>query len=380
MSSHVLGQQGSPGSRRARSATSSARPNHTVSRWAIVSASLSPTVERWPPAGEPARPVSHLAGPDQNAVVAGRDTGDDLLAVPGSLGILDATVNRVLALNPEPPASGTLILVAADHPVTRHGVSAYRPSVTADVFAATGQGVSLGAATARQAGLEVEAVYARPAGPGGDLACADAMTIDDTRSLVDQGKTLGRRIAGRGLVCLGEVGIGNTTVAAALSCALLGLSPDAAVGLGAGADAAMVQRKRDVVTHALARARADHGDDLRDPRVLTAALGGPEIALLTGVTLAAAERRVPVVLDGLVTSIATLLAVRLEPAAQSALVAGQQSRELAHAAVLDELGLEPLLQLRLRSGEGVGACLAAQLLLTALRARQATARVTRGSA
>ena len=81
-------------------------------------------------------------------------------------------------------------------------------------------------------------------------------------------------------------------------------------------------------------------------------------------------------LDGLVTSVAALLAVRLEPAVQSALVAGQRSRELAHAAVLDELGLEPLLQLRLRSGEGVGACLAAQLLLTALRARQATARVS----
>jgi len=107
-----------------------------------------------------------------------------------------------------------------------------------------------------------------------------------------------------------------------------------------------------------------------------AALGGPEVALLTGVTLAAAERRVPVVLDGLVTSVAALLAVRLEPAAQTALIAGQRSRELAHAAVLDELGLEPLLQLRLRSGEGVGACLAAQLLLTALRARQATARVS----
>jgi nicotinate-nucleotide--dimethylbenzimidazole phosphoribosyltransferase len=138
----------------------------------------------------------------------------------------------------------------------------------------------------------------------------------------------------------------------------------------------MIARKRDVVGRALARARAAYGDELRDPRVLMAALGGPEIALLAGVTLAAAERRVPVMLDGLVTSVAALLAVRLEPAVQSALVAGQRSRELAHGAVLRELGLEPLLQLRLRSGEGVGACLAAQLLLTALRARQATARVS----
>jgi nicotinate-nucleotide--dimethylbenzimidazole phosphoribosyltransferase len=140
----------------------------------------------------------------------------------------------------------------------------------------------------------------------------------------------------------------------------------------------MMQRKRSVVGRALTRAGRAHGDRLRDPRVLIAALGGPDIALLTGVTLAAAESRVPVVLDGLVTSVAALLAVRLEPAAQTALVAGQRSRELAHAAVLGELGLEPLLQLRLRSGEGVGACLAAQLLLTAMRARAATVRVNRG--
>jgi nicotinate-nucleotide--dimethylbenzimidazole phosphoribosyltransferase len=332
--------------------------------------------ERWPSAGEPSPPSSHLAGPDQRAVVAGRDTGDDRLTVPGSLGVLDTAVNRVFALNPVPPTGGTLIVAAADHPVTRHGISAFSPSVTADVLAATRDGVSLGAATARQAGLRVETVHAQPAGPVGDLVESDAMRLDDVNRLIEHGQTLGRRLADHGLICLGEVGIGNTTVAAALSCALLDLSPESSVGLGASADAAMIHRKRDVVAHALARARAAHGDDLRDPRVLTAALGGPEVALLTGVTLAAAERRVPVVLDGLVTSIAALLAVRLEPAVQSALIAGQQSRELAHAAVLDDLGLEPLLQLRLRSGEGVGACLAAQLLLTALRARQVTARVS----
>ncbi len=112
------------------------------------------------------------------------------------------------------------------------------------------------------------------------------------------------------------------------------------------------------------------------PRSLLGALGGPEIAFLTGVTLGAAEVGAPVVLDGLVTSVAALLAVRMEPAVQAALVAGQRSRERAHEAVLTELGLEPLLRLRLRSGEGVGACLAAQLLLTALRTRQATTRVS----
>jgi nicotinate-nucleotide--dimethylbenzimidazole phosphoribosyltransferase len=331
--------------------------------------------ERWPDGGAPDRPVSHLAGPAQAAVVAGRDTGDDLLAVPGALGVLDTTANRVLALRADPPRGGTLVVAAADHPVTRHRVSPYPVSVTADVLAATRAGVSLGAATAREAGLAVEVVHVRPSGPAGDLVGADALGLGDVDAMLDQGRALGGRLAAHGLVCLGEVGIGNTTVAAALATALLDLPVDDAVGLGAGADAAMVTRKREVVAAAVIRARAAHGAALTDPRVLLAALGGAEVAFLAGVTLGTAERRRPVVLDGLVTSVAALVAVRLEPAAQATLVAGQRSRERAHEAVLTDLGLEPLLALRLRAGEGVGACLAAQLLLTTLRARRATTRV-----
>lgn len=344
--------------------------------------------ERWPgqsPA-QPAPPPSHLAsGPDQRAVVAARDCGDDLLAVPGALGVLDATVNRVLALRGARqalPAGGghqeraVLVLAAADHPVTRHGVSAYPPSVTGDVFEATRQGVSLGAVTARQCGLSCEAVYARPRGAAGDLVTADALTAADVSALREEGIALASRLAGRhGLIALGEAGIGNTTVAAALCCALLGLEPAEAVGLGADSDAAMLARKRDVVGQALARARGRYAGALTDPWTAAAALGGPEIVLLSGVVLGAARQRVPVVMDGLVTSVAALLAVRAEPAAQAALVAGQRSRERAHQGVLTELGLEPLLDLRLRSGEGVGACLAAQLLDSALRGREQVARV-----
>ena len=331
--------------------------------------------ERWPAGTEPARPVSHLAGPDQSAVVTGRDSGDDLLAVPGSLGVLDSTVNRVLALRPDPPAGGTLVVAAGDHPVTRHGVSAYDPSVTAMVLEATRSGVSIGATTAHQAGLGVLATRAAPAGPAGDLVGSDALTPADVDSLVSEGEEIGDRLAGAGLICLGEVGVGNTTVAAALACLLLDLAPEAAVGMGSSSDSAMVDRKLDVVTRAVSRARSDHGSRARLPRRALAAVGGPEIALLAGVALGGSRRRVPVVLDGLVTSIAALVAVQMEPAVQAALVAGQRSRERAHGRVLTELGLEPLLELRLRSGEGVGACLAAQMLLTALRARAAAARV-----
>ena len=331
--------------------------------------------ERWPSTGAPSAPASHLAGPDQNAVVAARDSGDDLLAAPGSLGVLDATVNRVLALSGDAPKTGTLVLAAADHPVVAHGVSVYSPSVTAEVLAATLAGESLGAVTAASAGLQLSAHHAVAFEEQGDLVHADALTLRDVQALLRQGEQLGRAAAGHGLVCLGEVGIGNTTVAAALCSALLDLDPDRTVGLGTGADATVLSRKRDVVTRSLTRARAEHGAALADPIVAMAALGGPDIALLTGVTLGAAGRGMPVVLDGLVTTLAALLAVRIEPGTQAALVAGQRSRERAHAAVLTDLGLEPLLDLRLRAGEGVGACLAAQLLLTALAARRAAGRV-----
>ena len=331
--------------------------------------------ERWPDDGEPSAPASHLAGPAQAAVVAARDTGDELLAAPEALGVLDRAVNRVLALAGPEPRTGTLVVIGADHPVVAHRISAFAPSVTADVLAATGAGESLGAAAARQAGLEVVARRAVPAGEQGDLLSDDAMTAEATAVLVEEGRVLGRELAASGLVCLGEVGIGNTTVAAALACALLGLTAEDAVGLGSGADAAMLERKRAVVAGALARVRSQRGPVL-DPLTVLAALGGPEFALLAGVTLGAAAAGVPVVLDGLATSVAALVAVRLEPAVQSALVAGHRSRERAHGAVLTELGLEPLLDLRLRAGEGVGACLAAQLLLTGLAVRRTAGRTS----
>jgi nicotinate-nucleotide--dimethylbenzimidazole phosphoribosyltransferase len=332
--------------------------------------------ERWPADGDPAAPVSHLAGPAQAAVVAARDTGDDLLAAPEALGVLDRAVNRALALAGPEPRTGTLVVIGADHPVAAHGVSAYPVSVTADVLAAAGAGESLGAAAARQAGLRVVARRAVAAGGQGDLLTADAMTAGAAVALVEEGRLLGRELASHGLVCLGEVGIGNTTVAAALACALLGLAPDDAVGLGSGADASMLDRKRSVVAGALARARRERGEALADPMTALAVLGGPELAVLAGVVLGAAAAGVPVVLDGLATSLAALVAVRLEPAVQAALVAGHRSRERAHAAVLTELGLEPLLDLRLRAGEGVGACLAAQLLLSALGVRRTTGRTS----
>jgi nicotinate-nucleotide--dimethylbenzimidazole phosphoribosyltransferase len=344
--------------------------------------------DRWPTGGTAApAPRSHLRSPDQHAVVGVRDEADRLLTPPGSLGVLDRAVDRVLALGHPRIEAGSLVFVGADHPVRSYAVSAYEPSVTAEVMAAAVADEACGVVAARTAGLRTYvvdagvgtsrvpgAIAARPQDVRGDLVTADALTAGDAESLVELGRALGGRAAEAGLVALGEVGVGNTTVAAALAAAMFGLSPRAAVGLGAGADSAMVLRKTAVVEAALARARCEHADPMADPMVLLRALGGPEFAVLVGVVLGAAAGGAAVVLDGLATSVSAALSVRLEPAVAAHLVAGQRSREAAHGTVLEQLGLEPLLDLRIRAGEGVGACLAARLIHDALSLRRLTAR------
>jgi nicotinate-nucleotide--dimethylbenzimidazole phosphoribosyltransferase len=195
--------------------------------------------------------------------------------------------------------------------------------------------------------------------------------------LLAAGERLGRDLAARGPVALGEAGIGNTTVASALAAALLDIPADRVVGRGAGSDTATVARKQTVVEQALARM----GDRNAPPGPLTithvtdllAGIGGPEQTLLTGVCLGVASAGGVVVLDGLLTSVSALVAVRHRPQVQAHLVAGQVSAEPAHRHVLNALGLEPLLDLRLRAGEGVGAVLALSLIAQTRHARQMTA-------
>ena len=318
-------------------------------------------------------PPSHLRAPDRADVVGVRDESDVLLTPPGSLGVLDRYVDRLAAasrLRPDDAATGALLLAVGRHPVTVHGVSAFADSVTEDVLAASAAGESAGAAAARAAGLDL--VVEDAGSSTGDLVHADALSAADVSRLLARGRRLGEELAERHLVlALGEAGIGNTTVAAALAAVLLDLPAAEAVGLGAGADSDMLARKTQVVERALARVL---GRASSSPEEALAAVGGPEICVLAGAVLGAASRRTVVVLDGLATSVAALVAVRLEPGAAAYLVAGQRSRERAHAAVLEHLGLEPVLDLRLRAGEGVGACLAAGLVLNALEIRRGIGR------
>lgn len=217
----------------------------------------------------------------------------------------------------------------------------------------------------------------RPRGARGDLASADALESRAVAQLLAAGEQLGHDLAARGPVALGEVGIGNTTVASTLAAALLAVPAQEVVGRGAGSDTAIVARKQLIVEQALARM----SDRIRSPgqlaisRVedLLAGVGGPEQALLTGVCLGVAQASGIVVLDGFLTSASALVAVRYRPEVQAHLVAGHVSAEPAHRLVLDALGLDPVLDLRLRAGEGVGAVLALSLIAQAKRARQLTA-------
>jgi nicotinate-nucleotide--dimethylbenzimidazole phosphoribosyltransferase len=323
--------------------------------------------ERWT---EREAPVSHLRAPDQSDVVAARDRADDLLTVPGSLGVLDTVLDRVTAL-PVAPGRGTLVIAAADHAVTAYGVTAFDPSVTADIARATREGTSMGAVAARAGGLDVELIDAGIGCSRGDLVTTDGLDPATYAALLALGRERGAALAGAGPVALGEIGVGNTTAASAVAACLLDVPAAEVVGRGSSADSAMMERKLDVVARAVARVGRCGADDA------IRRLGGGELAVLTGVVLGVSGAGGVVVLDGLATSVCALAAARLEPAVAAHLVAGQRSRERAHALVLRELGLEPLLDLRIRAGEGVGAALATGLVHDALELRAGVARTSR---
>ena len=327
--------------------------------------------ERWQSEGAPRPPLSRVMAPEQRTIVDVRDHADDLLTPPGSLGVLDKALDRVIACGGLANSRATLVLAIGNHPVADLGVSAYSRSVTADVVAAAMAGESIGVRAASAAGLAWRVVDAGSS--TGDLVTTDALTAQRTEGLIEAGTKLGAQLAAEGLVLLGEVGIGNTTVAAALATALLDLIPASAVGFGSGADTEMVERKVAVVAAAVQRWR-ERSNSSHDAINILSVLGGPEFALLCGVALGAAGAGGVVVLDGLATTVAAALACTIDPAVSAHLVAGQRSNERAHAEVLRFLGLEPLLDLRLRAGEGVGAVLATRLILDGLELRRTTAR------
>jgi nicotinate-nucleotide--dimethylbenzimidazole phosphoribosyltransferase len=320
--------------------------------------------------------VDAVGKPDERVAVAVRDRADQLVKPAGSLGALEAIVERWAAWSgdvpPSPLRPGMLVL-AADHGHVARGTSLYGGNVSGQIAAAAARGgTAIGVLARHHAGLLAVADLGlrgptppgvRPArvrdGGTADLGAGPAMTADELERAITTGAALAGELLDRGARCLlpGEIGIGNTTSAAALACALTGLTPELAVGRGAGADAAGLERKRAVVRDALERAGRPTA-----PLHALRELGGLELAGVVGAILEAGRRRAPVVLDGFAVGVCALAAVRLAPGVREGLVAGHRSAEPAHGAVLAQLGLEPLLDLRLRLGEASGAALALPLL------------------
>lgn len=302
----------------------------------------------------------------------------------GSLGRLEELANRVVAIQRSltPTVDRARIVVfAADHGVTAEGVAPYPSAVTGQMvanFLAGGAGVN---ALARVAGAEVHVVdigvasdlghvtgvHQRRVAPGTkNMAREPAMTHEQADAAIAAGFEMGRDAIASGvdMIGLGEMGIGNSTAASAVTAALTGLPVMSVTGRGTGADDAMLAHKISVIENALRRHRPDPADAFD----VLVKVGGFELAGLAGVVLAAAAGRKVVVTDGFIATAAAALAVRMCPPAGAYLFAAHRSPEPGHTALLTMIGHEPLLDLGMRLGEGTGAALAFMLIRAAVAA------------
>jgi nicotinate-nucleotide--dimethylbenzimidazole phosphoribosyltransferase len=341
--------------------------------------------------------VAALGQLDRAAMAEAQAKLDQLTKPPGSLGRLEDLVVRLAGITGRADAPldrRRIVVLAGDHGVTARGVSAYPAAVTPMMvsnFVAGGAAINV---LARQVGARVTVVdvgvaadipatgrgrgggrliRARVANGTADLSVGPAMTELQTRRAIDVGLRTVERLTHRGLdvIGIGEMGIGNTTAAAALVAALTDESAELVTGRGTGVDDDAWERKVAVVAGAVERHRrtADAG-----PLATLADVGGLEIAGLVGVILGAVAARIPVMLDGYITGAAALVAEALAPGLAPRLLAGHRSVEPGHRIVLERLGLDPILDLELRLGEGTGAALAMGVLASAvaIRDRMAT--------
>jgi nicotinate-nucleotide--dimethylbenzimidazole phosphoribosyltransferase len=264
---------------------------------------------------------------------------------------------------------------AGDHGIAAEGVSAFPQAVTAEMvknFARGGAAISV---LAKQLGATLEVVNLGTAFDTGDLpgvrqcnlgkgtanfAREPAMTETQLAAALQAGRDSAARAqqSGAQLYIGGEMGIANTTAAAAIACALLGLAPQQLAGPGTGLDSAGVQHKAEVI----ARSLALHAPHLKEPQDVLRRLGGFEIAALTGAFTSCAQRGITVLVDGYIASAAALLAVRINPGVADWLLFAHHSAEPGHTLLLQALNAEPLLNLGMRLGEGSGAAVAVPLL------------------
>jgi nicotinate-nucleotide--dimethylbenzimidazole phosphoribosyltransferase len=325
-----------------------------------------------------------VPSPHAEAAAAARARQDTLTKPPGSLGRLeDLSVWVASCQNRCPPRQferARVVVFAGDHGVAEYRVSAYPPQVTAQMVANIDAGgaainavAQIAGATVRVADLAVDAdplserIGAHKIRRGsGNIAVQDALSDQETAAAIDAGRQIADEEvdAGADLLIAGDMGIGNSTPATVLVAAMTGAEPVAVVGYGTGIDDAGWARKTAAVRDALFRAQAV----LADPVGLLRCCGGADLAAIAGFCAQAAVRRTPLLLDGLAVTAAALVAERLAPGARLWWQAAHRSTEPAHALALDQLDLDPILDLRMRLGEGTGAAVALPVLRAAVAA------------
>jgi nicotinate-nucleotide--dimethylbenzimidazole phosphoribosyltransferase len=307
----------------------------------------------------------------------------------GALGRLETLAIELAGLQQtEKPRAdrAPIIVFAGDHGIASQGISAYPQEVTIAMmanFAAGGAAISV---LARELGSSLEVVDAgtlaeaamagivvdKPRRGSRDFSREAALRPEDLTFALDCGRRAVMRaaVSELDLLILGEMGIGNTTSAAAIAAALLDISAQEITGSGTGLDAAGRERKARIIDSALAY----HGLAGEAPEKILGAVGGFEIGAISGAIIAAAQRRIPVLVDGFIVSVAALAASRLNPSCRPYLIFSHRSAEQGHRLVLQALNAQALLDLDLRLGEGSGAALALPILrlACALHNRMAT--------
>jgi len=303
--------------------------------------------------------LAQLPQPDQAARRAVARRASEVLRPRGALARLDHVAVWLAGWQctnqPKVSAPGVLVFVA-DHGVADDGVSAYPATVTGEMLRALRAGRATASVLARELGATLTVVDVGVARPTGNLAIEPAMNPDQFGRCIEAGR---RAVAesSADVIVLGEMGIGNTTAAAAVCAALFGGRPGSWVGRGTGIDDSAMARKRKVVADARRRVAA-----VRDPLEILRHVGGSELAALAGATVEARRRSIPVILDGFVVAAAVAPLWAMQPGALAHCLAGHVSAEPGHRRLLRRIGMSALLDLGLRLGEASGGLLALALV------------------
>lgn len=309
------------------------------------------------------RALEDLPVPDEAARAAVLDRARQVIRPRDALARFDAVAGWLAAwqrtTRPDVNVPSVLVFVA-DHGVTARGVSAYPGAVTAAMYEALDEGVATASVMARTLGASLSVIDVGVGRPTGDIAVTDALDPGRAELCAEAGR---RAVAGSksDLIVLGEMGIGNTTAAAAVAAGLFGMRPEDWTGRGTGVDGDAFDAKLSAVAHASRRVEGS------SPLEVLRRAGGAELVALAAAALEARRRSIPVMLDGFVV---TAACAALEAACSGALdhcIAGHCSAEPGHRLLLEKLGLEPLLDLDLRLGEGSGALAALPLVKLAAR-------------